>query len=58
MKYRHVIAKDGKVVTEVLERTQGENCDIIVQHTAGLGKTLSDEKTGPDCDKQFEVSKE
>lgn len=45
---------DGKIITEVLDR-QGQQCSNIKQVTNALGRELSDEKTGPECDKVEEI---
>lgn len=48
------IRKDGKVVYEVLQRDQGENC-TKVSHQLVQGMSIeSDERTGPDCEEVYE----
>jgi len=54
MKYRIIIKKDGKMVTEVLER-QGQECRNINRVTSGLGTFISDEETGPEGDTVHET---
>ena len=50
MKVQVDIRRDGKVVVEVLERAENENCTAVTgQLTQGLS-IESDERTGPDCD--------
>jgi hypothetical protein len=46
--------EDGKVVTEVLDR-QGQQCSKVKQVTNALGREISDEETGPECDKVEEI---
>lgn len=54
MKFKVVIKKDGKIVTEVLDR--GEHlCSEIYKVTNSVGKQLSDEEIGPECDKVNEI---
>ena len=49
MKFKVIIDKKGKVVTEVLDR--GEHlCTDIYKITTAVGKQLSDDQIGPDCD--------
>lgn len=55
MKIKAVIKPDGKVITEVMER--GEHlCTEVYKVTNSVGKQLSDEETGPDCDKVEEIN--
>lgn len=54
MKFKVVIKKDGQVVTEVLDR--GEHlCSNIYKVTNSVGRQLSDEQIGPECDKVEEI---
>lgn len=53
MKWEIRIKKNGEMVHEVLER--GENCAKIKLFTNTMGTELSDEQTGPDCDKVHEI---
>lgn len=54
MKFKVTINKDGTVVTEVLDR--GEHlCSEVYKVTNAVGKQLSDEEIGPECDKVNEV---
>jgi hypothetical protein len=54
MKFKAIIKKDGTVVTEVLDR--GEHlCSNIYKVTNSVGRQLSDENIGPECDKVEEV---
>ena len=55
MKFKATIRKDGKIVTEVLDRTQGELCSQIYKVTNAVGKQESDEHIGPECDRVEEV---
>ncbi len=43
------IAKDGKVTNEVLDREE-HLCSKVYEITSRLGKQLSDETIGPECD--------
>jgi hypothetical protein len=55
MRFKAVIRKDGKVVTEVLER--GEHlCTEVYKVTNAIGKQLSDEHTGPEGDRVEEIN--
>lgn len=54
MKFKAVIQKDGKIVTEVLDRGQ-HLCSEVYKVTNAVGKQLSDEEIGPECDKVNEV---
>jgi len=54
MKFEVLIYPDGKRTHEVIERTEGENCEKILQFNAGT--MVSDERTGPDCDKVEETN--
>lgn len=58
MKVQVDIRGDGKVVMEVLERSQGENCDAVTQRLVQGMSIESDEKTGPECDEVHESSGE
>jgi hypothetical protein len=50
IKFQAVIRKDGKVITEVLDRTEGSLCSQVYKVTNRLGKQVSDEHIGPECD--------
>lgn len=56
MKWETRIKKNGEVVTEVIER--GQNCANIKIFTSQLGREMSDERTGPDCDEVHEVQQD
>lgn len=56
MKYQHTIDKNGIVVTEVLERTEGKQCSEVRTVTNDLGTELSSERTGPEGDTVHEVN--
>jgi len=53
MEFEVTISKDGTRLHEVTKRDVGENCERITQFNAGT--MVSDERTGPDCDKVEEV---
>lgn len=55
IKFQAVIRKDGKVITEVLDRTNGSLCSEVYKVTQRLGKQLSDEHIGPEGDTVNEV---
>lgn len=55
MRFQIRIKKNGDIVHEVLDREQ-ENCSNIKQFTAAFGRELSDEVTGPECDKVEEIT--
>ena len=44
----------GQVVTEVIDRQQ-HLCSSVYQITNAVGKQLSDEEIGPECDTQVET---
>jgi hypothetical protein len=48
-------AGSGNVVTEVLDR-QEHLCSTVYQITNAVGKQLSDEEIGPECDTQIETT--
>lgn len=47
------IFPDGKRTHEVIERTQGENCQKV--HMIDAGSVVDEERTGPDCDEVHEI---
>lgn len=53
MRYEQIVDKEGKIVTNILDR-QGENCNNIYKVTQNMGETLDDVRTGPDCDEVHE----
>jgi hypothetical protein len=55
MKFKASIKTDGKVVTEVLAR-ENHLCSEIYKVTNAIGKQLSDDEIGPECDPQTEVN--
>lgn len=44
----------GEVITEVIDRQQ-HLCSSVYQVTNAVGKQLSDEEIGPECDPQSEI---
>lgn len=54
MEFTARIKKDGTVVTEVVDR-QDSICSNIKKVTNAVGKELSDEHIGPECDKVHEI---
>jgi hypothetical protein len=55
MEFKVIIKKDGQVVTEVMDRGQ-HLCSDIYKVTNSIGKQLSDEDTGPECDTNSETT--
>jgi len=55
MRVRAIINKDGTVINEVIDR-QEHLCSKVYTITGALGKQLSDEETGPECDPQIETT--
>ena len=47
------IFPDGRLISEVVERETGENCEHI--RMLNTGYVVSEEKTGPDCDEVHET---
>lgn len=47
----------GEVVTEVIDRQQ-HLCSSVYTVTNAVGKQLSDEEIGPECDPQTEIENE
>ena len=54
MKFKVTIKKDGTVVTEVLDRGS-HLCSEVYKVTNAVGKQLSDEEIGPECDSVHEI---
>ena len=54
MRYKTVIDREGKIVTEVLDRGS-HLCSKIYQVTNALGRQVSDEEIGPECDTTTEI---
>lgn len=57
MKGRTIIKKGGKIITEVLDREEGD-CKEVYKLTERLGRTTGEEVTGPDCDTVHETFSE
>lgn len=55
MLVKATIKKDGVVVTEVVDREE-HLCSSVYKVTNAVGKQLSDEETGPECDPQMETT--
>jgi hypothetical protein len=55
MEFEARIKTDGTIVTDVKDR-QGQDCNNIKRITQLMGKELSDERTGPDCDTVHETT--
>lgn len=54
MKFTVIIQEDGKMITEVVDR--GDSiCSNIKKVTNAVGRELSDEHIGPECDKVEEI---
>lgn len=54
MKWEHIIKKDGKVITTVLDRGQ-QQCSKVRQITGKFGREISDEQIGPEGDDVHEI---
>ena len=54
MKFKWIVKADGKVVTEVIDR-EGQLCSDMLKVTQNLGTMISDEHTGPECDRVEEI---
>lgn len=54
MQIKFTIEKDGKIKTEVVDR-EDQECSNVLKITQSLGKTISHEQTGPECDKVEEI---
>ena len=54
MKFKMTFKKDGTIVTEVLDRGQ-HLCSEVYKVTNAVGKQLSDEEIGPECDSVHET---
>jgi len=54
MKWDFIIGTDGKVVTEVIDR-EDSVCSEIKRVTNAVGRELSDEHIGPECDRVEEI---
>lgn len=55
MEYEVIIERDGKIITEVIDRGE-QQCSVIKQLTSALGREISDEEIGPECDKVEEIT--
>ena len=55
MKGKTTIKKDGTIVTEVLDRGT-HLCSSVYKVTNAVGKQLSDEEIGPECDTTHEFT--
>lgn len=56
LKFQVVIDKKGKIVTEVTDRSQGSLCTEVYKVTNSVGRQISDEHIGPDCDTVHEIA--
>lgn len=54
MRGRTIIKKDGTVVVEVLDR-EGQDCKNVYKITEHIGRQISEEITGSDCDMAHET---
>jgi hypothetical protein len=55
MEYEAIIEKDGRIITEVIDRGTHQ-CNTIKQLTNELGREVSDEQIGPECDRVEEIT--
>ena len=56
LKFTATIDKKGRIVTEVLERSNGSLCTEVYKVTNAVGRQISDEHIGPDGDTVHEIS--
>ncbi len=54
MRTKVVIDRNGKIVTEVLDRGN-HLCSEVYKVTSAVGRQESDETIGPECDTQSET---
>ncbi len=57
MKFKAIIKKNGEIVTEVLD-PENHLCREVYKVTESVGRQISDEEIGPDCNTVTEVSGE
>jgi hypothetical protein len=55
MEYKAIIETDGSIITEVIDRG-AQQCATIKQLTNALGREISDEKIGDECDRVEEIN--
>ncbi len=55
MRFKAVIDQEGKVVTEVLDRGN-HLCSEVYKVTNAIGRQVSDDEIGPECDTQTETN--
>lgn len=55
LEFKAIIKLDGTVVTEVINRNE-HLCTDVYRITNAIGKQLSDEDTGPECDTNSETT--
>jgi len=53
MRGKTTIKKDGTIVTEVLDR-ENSDCKEVYKLTERIGRQVSEEVIGPDCDSVHE----
>jgi hypothetical protein len=49
-----IIREDGTILSEVTHREEGAECQAMTRLVQQMGTVVSDEITGPLCDKQHE----
>jgi hypothetical protein len=56
MRWETIIDEEGKITDHVLDR-EGQDCANIerISNSISTGKKVSEEKTGPDCDRVDEI---
>ena len=58
LKFKAVIDKKGKIVTEVLDRTEGSLCTEVYKVTNSVGRQVSDEHLDDGADTVHELTGE
>jgi len=55
MRTKVIIDQEGKITTEVLDRGN-HLCSEVYKVTSAVGRQISDEEIGPECDTQTETN--
>lgn len=55
MRVKVTFTPKGEVITEVQERA-GHECSEVLKVTNAVGRQISDEQTGPECDRVEEIN--
>lgn len=54
-KWECILQGDGQIVSTVIDRGESECVKVRQQFTSHLGREISDEQIGPECDDVHEV---